>query len=211
MVTSDDEPDNVFNISEDLVQSPVHKAAGTSSLDFDGLLSTPLKLHEDLSGGCGTASKIARCLLELGAGGGLVGLAVALGCNVTPPLLITDQKPMLDLMKRNITLNNLHGTVEAAILDWGDAISSRIPQHPDVILAADCVYFEPAFPLLHQTLQDLIGDNTICYFCFKKRRRADPHFMKAVRKTFDVREVEDDPDRDAYARENIFLYAIRKK
>ncbi|KAK5149845.1 hypothetical protein LTR04_006943 [Oleoguttula sp. CCFEE 6159] len=132
-------------------------------------------------------------------------LAVALGCEVTRPLLITDQKPMLDLMKRNVTLNNLHGTVEAAILDWGDAISSRIPQHPDVILAADCVYFEPAFPLLHQTLQDLIGDNTICYFCFKKRRRADLHFMKAVRKTFDVREVEDDPDRDVYARENIFL------
>ncbi|KAK5012699.1 Protein-lysine N-methyltransferase efm6 [Cryomyces antarcticus] len=212
MVTSDDGSDNVFNISEDLVQSPVHKAAGTSSLDFDGLLSTPLKLHEDLSGGCGgqlwPAGMVLSKYMLRNHRDNLQDrsmLAVALGCEVTRPLLITDQKPMLDLMKRNVTLNNLHGTVEAAILDWGDAISSRIPQHPDVILAADCVYFEPAFPLLHQTLQDLIGDNTTCYFCFKKRRRADLHFMKAVRKTFDVREVEDDPDRDVYARENIFL------
>ena len=28
-------------------------------------------------------------------------------------------------------------------------------QRPDLILAADCVYFEPAFPLLVQTLSEL--------------------------------------------------------
>lgn len=49
---SDNEGDGL-NISEDLVSSPQHKPAGTSTLDFDGLLSTPLKLHEDLSNGCG--------------------------------------------------------------------------------------------------------------------------------------------------------------
>lgn len=54
MVQSDDEDDQgVFAISEDLVQSPQHKPAGASSLGFDGLLETPLKLHEDLTEGCG--------------------------------------------------------------------------------------------------------------------------------------------------------------
>ena len=53
MASSDDEKDGVFAISEDLVQSPQHKSAGASTLDFDGLLPTPLKLHEDLSEGCG--------------------------------------------------------------------------------------------------------------------------------------------------------------
>lgn len=72
--------------------------------------------------------------------------------------------------------------------------------------SADCVYFEPAFPLLQSTLRDLIGPRTKCYFCFKKRRRADLHFMKAVRKEFLVQHVEDDPDAPVYARENIFLY-----
>lgn len=120
---------------------------------------------------------------------------------------ITDQQPMLDLMQRNIALNSgLDGRVKASVYDWGNERPQEIPQSPDVVLAADCVYFEPAFPLLHQTLQDLIGPNTVCYFCFKRRRRADMHFLKAIRKTFVVEEVTDDPDRESYSRENIYLY-----
>jgi hypothetical protein len=51
----------------------------------------------------------------------------------------------------------------------------------------------------------LIGDNTVCYFSFKKRRRADLQFVKVARKMFDVREVEDDPDKGIYERESLFL------
>lgn len=40
-------------ISEDLVQSPTHKPASTTTLEFNGLLTTPLRLHEDLADGCG--------------------------------------------------------------------------------------------------------------------------------------------------------------
>jgi hypothetical protein len=112
---------------------------------------------------------------------------------------------MFDLMKRNISLNGLDARVTASIYDWGTATPSQLPAHPDIILAADCVYFEPAFPLLQQTLIDLIGENTVCYFCFKKRRRADLHFMKTAKKMFEVRQVEDDPDREVYSRENLFL------
>ena len=144
--------------------------------------------------------------LELGAGGGLVGLAVALGCNPDQPLYMTDQKPMLALMRHNIALNNLQETVRAEVLDWGDPVPPTVPSTSDVILAADCVYFEPAFPLLQTTLLQLIGPETVCYFCFKKRRRADLQFMKKVRKVLEVREVGDDSDRETYARENIFLY-----
>lgn len=132
-------------------------------------------------------------------------LAVALGCKIDDKLHITDQEPMFELMKRNITLNNLESRVTASIYDWGAAKPSQLPAHPDVILAADCVYFEPAFPLLQQTLSDLIGDNTVCYFCFKKRRRADLQFMKVAKKMFDVKQVDDDPDKEIYSRENLFL------
>lgn len=53
-MSSDSENEaNGLAISEDLITSPQHKAAGTSSLDFNGLLHTSLKLHEDLSQGCG--------------------------------------------------------------------------------------------------------------------------------------------------------------
>ena len=113
---------------------------------------------------------------------------------------------MFELMKQNIALNNLSSKTEASVYDWGSPAPSSIPRYPDIILAADCVYFEPAFPLLQQTLNDLISDKTVCYFCFKKRRRADMQFMKVARKMFDVAEVEDDPDRSVYSRENLFLY-----
>ena len=137
-----------------------------------------------------------------------MGLAVASGCNIDGALYMTDQKPMLGLMRRNVVLNGLQEKVKAEVLDWGRAIPATVPRTPDVILAADCVYFEPAFPLLQATLLELIGPETICYFCFKKRRRADLRFVKKVRKVLEVREVDDDPERERYSRENIFLYGI---
>lgn len=42
-----------LDISQELIQSPDHKVAGTSEATFDGLLDQPLKLHEDLTEGCG--------------------------------------------------------------------------------------------------------------------------------------------------------------
>lgn len=46
----DQEP---FTISQELIESPDPQPAGTTQLTFDGLLSSPLELHEDLSEGCG--------------------------------------------------------------------------------------------------------------------------------------------------------------
>jgi hypothetical protein len=57
MADSDSDADSIlhgFAISEDLVQSPEHKAAATNEVDFDGLLQDhPLKLYEDLAKGNG--------------------------------------------------------------------------------------------------------------------------------------------------------------
>jgi hypothetical protein len=137
-------------------------------------------------------------------------LAVAVGCRPLDVVHITDQEPMLELMQHNITLNKLEDRVIASVYSWGDSDQPPVPQ-PDVLLAADCVYFEPAFPLLQQSLKALIGPQTTCYFCFKKRRRADLRFMNAVHKQFAVESVVDDPDRENYARENIFLYVENRE
>jgi hypothetical protein len=132
---------------------------------------------------------------------------VALGCNADfqHPLVITDQIGMLPLMQQNIALNDLSDAVATAVYDWGEPTPYAVPEEPNIILAADCVYFEPAFPLLQKTMLDLIGGNTVCYFCFKKRRRADMHFIKTIRKMFNVKEVNDDPDKEIYSKENIHL------
>lgn len=63
-------------------------------------------------------TRLSLSRLELGAGGGLVGLAVARGCAVSQPLYVTDQLEMFELMGKNIGLNGLEGRVKAAILNW---------------------------------------------------------------------------------------------
>lgn len=118
---------------------------------------------------------------------------------------------MFSLMEDNIRLNHVQSAVTASILNWGEPIPDHIPPRPDIILAADCVYFEPAFPLLIATLHDLLGPDSVCFFCFKRRRRADLRFMKMAKKFFDVQEVRDDLSASTYNRENLFLYTIRVK
>ncbi|KAI1851025.1 hypothetical protein JX265_004557 [Neoarthrinium moseri] len=218
-------------VGVDLAPLPAYKAAATAGFDFDGHLAKPLRLHEDLTSGCGgqtwpagmvLAKHMLRYhqkdlresrILELGAGGGLVGLAVASGCELENPLYITDQLEMFSLMGHNIELNELQGRVKAAILNWGEALAQEIVDfQPDVILAADCVYFEPAFPLLMTTLSDLLSlcPSATIYFCFKKRRRADMQFLKKAQKAFDVAEVHDE-DRPVFSRQGLFLYSFRSK
>ncbi|RMD41723.1 hypothetical protein DV735_g3407, partial [Chaetothyriales sp. CBS 134920] len=225
-------PENdVFGISSAIIPERESKQAQTNTLDFDGLLATPLLLHEDVKEGCGgqlwpagmVLSKYLlsyhrtglhdKSILEIGAGGGLVGLAVALGCQLSRPIHITDQEPMLALMQRNILLNKLSGTVEASVYNWGEDPPAQLGLeggHPDILLAADCVYFEPAFPLLLHTLQDLVGPNTTCYFCFKKRRKADMRFIRDMKRTFDVAQVKY-ADQEKDVRDSIFLFEVRRK
>ncbi|KAL2109911.1 hypothetical protein VUR80DRAFT_1842 [Thermomyces stellatus] len=220
-----------LDISQDLAPLPAYKEAGTTKIDLDGLLEPPLGLREDLSSGCGgqtwpagmvLAKHMLRYhredlakerILELGAGGGLVGLAVARGCATEAPLYVTDQVEMLSLMEHNIAENKLADKARARILNWGEPLDAEITSFkPTVILAADCVYFEPAFPLLLRTLTDLLQLNpsATIYFCFKKRRRADMQFLAKAIKTFDVAEAED-ADRPVFGRQALFLYTIRSK
>ena len=203
--------------------------ATTTSLDFDGLLSEPLILHEDLQEGCGgqlwpAGMTLAKYLLqhrtswqdkhiiEVGAGGGLVGLALAAESPTNEQILITDQQPMLSLMEKNIQLNKLSSHVSARVYDWGSKPVPSFPtatRHADIVLAADCVYFEPAFPLLLETLDDLIGPSTTCYFCFKKRRKADMRFIRDLNKKFSVTEI-DYIDRAQDRKASITLYQVVK-
>ncbi|KAF5370036.1 hypothetical protein D9758_001342 [Tetrapyrgos nigripes] len=55
-------------------------------------------------------------VLELGSGTGLVGLvAASLGAK---GVWITDQKPLLDIMQQNVSVNNLHSSCIVSELDW---------------------------------------------------------------------------------------------
>ena len=146
-----------------------------------------------------------RCRVEIGAGGGLVGLALALALSrssyrLDRPLLITDLPVLIPLQEKNISLNALGPeTISSLPLPWGSPLPAGLPdeyRRPDVILAADCVYFEPSFPSLMETLTELMGPGTVCWFCMKKRRKADMRFVAALKKAFSVGEVDVEQDTD---------------
>ncbi|TRM68414.1 putative methyltransferase-domain-containing protein [Schizophyllum amplum] len=189
--------------------------------------TTPITVHlkVDASPGCGgmhwpagqtlgnylawrgTDAIVGRTVLELGAGTGLVGfVAGALGADV----VITDQAMLLPLMRENVALNGLKDRVRVAELNWGEPLPPEL-RKMDVVLAADCVYFEPAFPLLVQTLVDLVGEETEVLFCYKKRRKADKRFFNLLKKHFTWSEVTDDPARPIYSKDAISLFRLRRR
>ncbi|KAF7313541.1 Protein-lysine N-methyltransferase EFM6 [Mycena chlorophos] len=155
----------------------------------------------------GPHSLRGKNVLDLGSGTGLCGLLAAkLGATAW----VTDQAPLLSVMEDNVKLNDLSASCIVAELNWGEPIPPSIPR-PDIIIAADCVYFEPAFPLLVQTLSDLVDENTQeVLFCYKKRRKADKRFFTLLKKKFRWTEVDDDPNRETYSREAISLLRLHK-
>jgi protein N-lysine methyltransferase METTL21A len=151
-----------------------------------------------------------------------LALSKAMSLRPAKSLYITDLPPMIELMKHNIQLNYPDGSDQAAteviplVCCWGDDPPEPLAAlgHPDIVLAADCVYFEPAFPLLLKTLIELIGPETVCWFCFKRRRRADMGFARDLKKHFQVLEVGVDDgteeqvrESETWRREKIHLYA----
>ncbi|CAK5276061.1 unnamed protein product [Mycena citricolor] len=190
-----------------------------------GALTVSIDLALDASPGCGgiawPAGEVlsrylvlrgpefvkAKNVLELGSGTGLCGLvAAAMGGKV----VITDQAPLLPIMRDNIELNRLSAACKVVELNWGEPIPEDIPT-PDIVLAADCVYIESAFPLLVQTLSDLVANgDTQVLFCYKKRRKADKRFFALLKKQFRWVDVEDDPGRSTYTREAISLLRLYK-
>jgi hypothetical protein len=114
-------------------------------------------------------------------------------------------------MRRNVILNQLTSNVVVSELNWGEPLPDDIPR-PDLILAADCVYYDPAFSLLVQTLSDLsVDEKTEVLFCYKKRRKADKRFFALLKKKFTWMEVTDNPDREVYSREQISLLRLTKR
>ncbi|KAF5388323.1 hypothetical protein D9615_000114 [Tricholomella constricta] len=164
----------------------------------------------------GAAYVRGRTILELGSGTGLVGLVAAKLGGTT--VCITDQAMLLDIMRRNVRANALQDSVRVAELNWGTPLPQDISP-PDLILAADCVYYEPAFPLLVQTLADLVDlqaqrgkdTDTEVLFCYKKRRKADKRFFALLKKGFSWTEVMDDPDREVYTRDAISLLRLFRR
>ena len=99
----------------------------------------------------------AALVVELGAGTGLAGLAVAVSVSqrrATPTaVILTDLAAVVPLLQRNVVANPLAVDVTVAPLVWGDSASACAALGPgrqaDLVVGADLVYRQPnVAPLL---------------------------------------------------------------
>ncbi|ORY83053.1 putative methyltransferase-domain-containing protein [Protomyces lactucae-debilis] len=164
-------------------------------------------------------------IIELGTGTGVVGIAMAMTTDLGKEglLVLTDLDPVLPIVKRNIALNGCSPSrVTVERLAWGEALPSLFKAsegHPvDVVVMADVIYHEDLFQPLLDTLLYLFQANPgmVGYLGYKKRRRADWLFQKSLRRTFEMRLLEEvQPvcieqvhSKDERWRQGVYLYEL---
>lgn len=166
-------------------------------------------------------------ILELGSGTGLVGLVagmVARQLASKTHTIITDIGALVPLMAANVELNRLEQQVTAATLSWGEPLPAylaapvagsdlRVVDCLDLVVAADCVYLESAFPLLEHTLLALTDarPGLVILMGYRKRRKGDKKFFRQVAKSFVVTELEHTHRAAYYRQQRTHLFTLKRK
>jgi len=102
-----------------------------------------------------------RSVLELGAGVGFTGLALAVTSKPSH-VLLTDYAPsVMQNLRYNVEINadKFRCPVSVQVLDWEtwEPAGSASAHRPDVFLAGDCVYDVAVFPFLMRVLDTFLG------------------------------------------------------
>ncbi|XP_071451516.1 protein N-lysine methyltransferase METTL21D-like [Hetaerina americana] len=111
-----------------------------------------------------------KFVVELGSGVGGAGLtAASFGADV----VVTDLPEVITLLWSNIDVNRIvwdanGGRIVAKELVWGKENTSDWPT-PDLILIADCVYYDQSLEPLLKTVEDLSRKETEVLICQELR------------------------------------------
>lgn len=103
-------------------------------------------------------------VLELGAGCGVPGLAVA--CSKPPPkkVYVTDLNPQsVENLEHNISLNDLQNNATALKMDWCDK-STWPNEKLDYVIGSDLIYQKSLVPLLVEVVQGLLKPYGTFYY-----------------------------------------------
>ncbi|NP_001025637.1 protein-lysine methyltransferase METTL21D [Xenopus tropicalis] len=155
-----------------------------------------------------------KCVLELGAGTGIVGIVAATqGANV----IVTDLEDLQELMKINIESNShlITGSCQAKVLKWGEEVKDLVPK-PDYILLADCIYYEESLEPLLKTLKDLTGIDTCILCCYEQRTmgknpQIERRFFELLKEDFKYEKVPLEKHDKEYRSEDIHILEIYRK
>lgn len=130
-----------------------------------------------------------RVCLELGAGTGLVGIAVAVAF---PELsvLSTDLDEAIALMQENVDANRQllpNNNMNVGVLDWGE--KDRKVDPVEILLLADVVYNDLSHEILLQTILDYSDERTKILLGYKFRHEAEQKFFERAKKFFTMEVV----------------------
>ncbi|KAF9097297.1 hypothetical protein BGX23_009270 [Mortierella sp. AD031] len=131
-------------------------------------------------------AKPKRVCLELGAGTGLVGIAVAAAF---PELsvLSTDLDEALALMQQNVDANRAllpNDNMKVGFLDWAE--KDRQVEPVEILLLADVVYNDLSHEWLLQTILDYSDEKTQVLLGYKFRHEAEQQFFERAKAHFNI-------------------------
>ncbi|KAJ2718198.1 Protein-lysine N-methyltransferase efm6 [Coemansia sp. Benny D115] len=184
---------------------------GVGSTVWDAALVMAKYLDHQVSRG--TLDLAGKLVVELGAGTGLVGLALARmqpGCRV----VLTDKKELVPLLRRNIAFNHAETNVQAQELDWTDdaALESLGREVPDLVLVSDGVWAEELHKPLADTLRKLTDRSTRVLLAFESRNfAAEARFMALWGERFRFRDIKPADQHPVMQSEDIFLFDGQRK
>ncbi|KAJ4509631.1 hypothetical protein HRR83_007054 [Exophiala dermatitidis] len=131
-------------------------------------------------------SKVRRLkVLELGAGCGTVGIALAqlVKCD----MLLTDLDDSQEILASNIRCASpLAGsTIQSQVLDWSTGVDDSTNANYDLVLVSDCIYNPDSSLHLVETLRQLATrtPDVLILVGFKRRHEADTIFFDRMQQT----------------------------
>lgn len=115
-------------------------------------------------------------VIELGAGCGVVGIALArilAGCSVT----LTDLAEVEDVMGRNLQIAQMApgSDIRFKVLDWDEKKieADTIKEPIDLILVSDCTYNADSLPALVRVMKGLVESSPEAVIVVSLKRRHD--------------------------------------
>ena len=121
-----------------------------------------------------------KSVLEVGAGTGLMGIALAIaGARVD----LTDQEYVVELLQHNVNRNLTAAQRERARcfeLVWGPDAPAQSAAPYDAIIAADLVYAKEAHAPLLETFAAVAGERTEIFFAYIHRFPWEERFFQMM-------------------------------
>lgn len=157
---------------------------------------------------------LGRIVVEVGAGCGLLGIALAVANKASERVVVTEVDQVLPLLSKNVQANqpflstSRSSRLDVYPLDWthfarDSAAAGLEPHSVDTIVGTDVVFSTALVEPLWQTLQYLSHRDTVIYLCLQVRCAAAHELLlsKVADYGFDMRTLgANDEDQDALPR-----------